>query len=92
MTSLAKYGLLCVDFIGVVMIVIPSEKKRKFRVVFLFGLRHVLELRTIACHKLGQFIDDIPQFLIIGGLWEIHTCRQNTIAMRMTNKLAWFGI
>lgn len=59
MSFLAKNSLLGVDFVGVVMVVFASEKKRKLGIVFLLGLGHVLKLRAIPCHKFGQLINDV---------------------------------
>ena len=59
-----KLTLFCCNFPFVVCVMAPAKEKAKLGVPLLFGHRHLLELGTISSHEVGQFVNDVPRFLV----------------------------
>lgn len=51
--------LLCRHFVLVVVEVLSAVQEAELRIVFLFGLRHLLKIGAISRDKLGEFINNV---------------------------------
>ena len=56
----------------IICVVFSSKEKSEFRISLLLGLCHLLELRTVPCHKLGQFVDDVFRLWVIRRPGQLH--------------------
>jgi len=75
--------LFCGDFTPIVIKVTATEQKFKFWVVLLFGLGHLFEVRSIACNKHGQLVDDRAQFVIYEKNYKNNITKTNeTVLLR----------
>lgn len=73
MTLLAQQLLLLQgQLVLVIAVEVAPEEEGEFGVLLLLLHRHLLELGPVPRHELRQFVDDIPQLLVVGRQRHLH--------------------
>ena len=61
---LSLTGLLRCHFVLVIVEVFAAEQEAELWIVLLLIFCHLLEFRSVACHKLSQLVNDVSEFNI----------------------------